>query len=88
MKKLLALMMMLGLFVFVACNNDTVESEVEESEVEEEVEDEPTSSGDFTGFEQFLTLDMGLSIDEVTATLGEPVSTTMDLAGVASTTKM
>lgn len=119
MKKLMTLLMMLGLLTLVACGDETVEetpealdTTVEEVQDEEEIDEEPAEeeeveeeidiedeeeddvdevadeTDDFTGFEQFLTIELGASIDEVTDALGTPSSTTtMDVLGTETTTK-
>ena len=68
---------------------DEATEEPEESAEIEEDENEPAVVGDFTSFAQFLTLNMGMSIDEVEEIMGEPMSSTsMDLLDVESTTNI
>ena len=65
------------------------EAEVDEPDEADEPEVEPDAVSSFTGFEQFLTLEMGMSISEVEEIMGVPMSTTsMDLLGIETVTKI
>ncbi|MCL1990563.1 MAG: hypothetical protein FWG67_06705 [Defluviitaleaceae bacterium] len=70
-----------------AASYEESESETEAPELEaEEDEIEEVESG-FTGFDDFLELDLGISMEEAIELLGSPTSeTTMDLLGVETTT--
>jgi len=69
---------------------DVADIQDEEAEEEPAVAEEPEEVQEdivFNGFEQFVTIQLGTSLEEAEALLGAPTSTmTMDLLGTESTT--
>jgi len=77
--------------IVIEPTEETTESDVEPTEEvpdePEETEEEVEDDSDFTGFYNYLDLNLGISIDEAVGLLGNPTSeTTMDLLGTDTTT--